>query len=333
MVTRVAYPLYISQLSHTRRTEVTARVGDAIGGLALSEPIQWIQARSTRSARETQRVSRARGPDREGDTTPAAAPPNPSGPWRAGRKGLTFASDADRDRYEKGRSDGDRSGGEDRSDGVRSGVGPRGAHGEGAGLEASGHGSMDRRVSFAAQAEESGSPVRGSLKRGASRIADGAVGPHGQSLYVPPILDWRIRGWVARLLPELGAASTRPVLCLGAAPTPLAPSQRSGAVPAQYGLRPRCKGPREPRGASTSVPVRCRSPPLPRRIRGSGRQVSIPSEGGKAEVNPMSEAGLLSVAWRDSDQWDACPKVRIQIKRVALSAGAGARCPVQPCRL
>jgi hypothetical protein len=47
--------------------------------------------------------------------------------------------------------------------------------------------------------------------------------------------------------------------------------------------------------------------------------VSIPSEGGKAEVNPMSEAGLLSVAWRDSDQWGACPKVRIQIKRVALS--------------
>ena len=196
-------------------------------------------------------------------TTPAAAPPNPSGPWRAGRKGLTFASDADRDRYEKGRSDGDRSGGEDRSDGVRSGVGPRGAHGEGAGLEASGHGSMDRRVSFAAQAEESGSPVRGSLKRGASSIADGAVGPHGQSLYVPPILDWRIRGWVARLLPELGAASTRPVLCLGAAPTPLAPSQRSGAVPAQYSLCPRCKGPRGPRGASTSVPVRCRSPPPP----------------------------------------------------------------------
>ena len=33
----------------------------------------------------------------------------------------------------------------------------------------------------------------------------------------------------------------------------------------------------------------------------------------------MSEAGLLSVAWRDSDQWGACPKVRIQIKRVALS--------------
>ena len=93
--------------------------------------------------------------------------------------------DADGDRYEKGRSDGDRSGGEDRSDGVRSGGGPQGAHSEGAGLEASGHVSLDRRVSFADQAEEMGSPARGSLKRGASRIADGAVGPHGRSPYVP----------------------------------------------------------------------------------------------------------------------------------------------------
>jgi hypothetical protein len=162
--------------------------------------------------------------------------------------------------------DGDRSGGEDRSDGVRSGVGPRGGTRRGGwtgGLRARIHGPPGIVRGSGPQAEESGSPVRGSLKRGASRIADGAVGPHGQSLYVPPILDWRIRGWVARLLPELGAASTRPVLCLGAAPTPLAPSQRSGAVPAQYGLCPRCKGPRGPRGASTSVPVRCRSPPPP----------------------------------------------------------------------
>jgi hypothetical protein len=61
--------------------------------------------------------------------TPAAAPPNPTRPWRAGRTGLAFASDADRDRYEKGRSDGDRSGGEARSDGVRSASGGGGGGG------------------------------------------------------------------------------------------------------------------------------------------------------------------------------------------------------------
>ena len=34
--------------------------------------------------------------------TPAAAPPNPAGSWRAGRTGLVFASDSDRDRYTYG---------------------------------------------------------------------------------------------------------------------------------------------------------------------------------------------------------------------------------------
>ena len=113
MVTRVAYPLYISQLSHTRRIEVTARVGDAIGGLALSEPRTMdSSALNTKRAWRPKGLAGLRlhnplaGPGGPAGraTTPAAAPPNPSGPWRAGRKGLTFASDADRDRYEKGRS-------------------------------------------------------------------------------------------------------------------------------------------------------------------------------------------------------------------------------------
>ena len=196
------YPLYISQLSHTIKT-VSSPLSSVTFWASAARPQMNGSAQKPKRAWTPKGLAGPAGPAVVA-ATPAAAPPNPAGSWRAGRTGLVFASVSDRDRYERVRSDGDRSGGEDRSDGVRSGGGPHYAHSEGDGLEASGHVQSYRRVSFADQLEEQGSPGRGPLERGAPAVAGGAGGTHGQSSCAPSYFGLEDQGLGCTPAPRSG---------------------------------------------------------------------------------------------------------------------------------
>ena len=191
------YPLYISQLSHTIKT-VSSPLSSVTFWASAARPQMNGSAQKPKRAWTPKGLAGPAGPAVVA-ATPAAAPPNPAGSWRAGRTGLVFASVSDRDRYERVRSDGDRSGGGDRSDGVRSGGGAHYAHSEGDGLEAPGHVQSYRRVSFADQPERLGSPGRGPLEQGASAAAGGAGGTHGRSSCAPSYFGLEDQGLGCKL--------------------------------------------------------------------------------------------------------------------------------------
>ena len=225
--------------------------------------------------------------------TPAAAPPNPAGSWRAGRTGLVFASVSDRDRYERVRSDGDRSGGEDRSDGVRSGGGPHYAHSEGGGLEASGHVQSYRRVSFADQREEQGSPGRGPLERATPAAAGGAGGAQGRC--APSFFGLEDQGLSCTPAPRSGG-TLNPTRSL------------SRSLPGDIGARPEewdsgSVRPMPVFGGPEGGALLPAAPTTP--SKGGAVPLGTLPGAGEAEASQMSVARRLSDSWQDSASWTA----------------------------